>query len=147
MDDDSTPPTGSPALRSLPTIGTVQAQVDANGETLGLVGADVAAVRRDVELIRRHLLGDPDVIRLSPLPTPSQLAPPAVPTERRPSLAVQAANATMKGTGKLGRFIVIATAALSIAGQIAALWEPRYTGPIVQALQLLAAFGGAEAPP
>lgn len=64
--------------------------------------------------------------------------PAPLPTETRPSLAVEAA----RQTGRVTRVIMIATGALSVVGQIIAIWQPRYAGPISEALRLLATLGG-----
>lgn len=133
MADDKTPPTGTPAVpppRPLPTVATVQSTVEV------LVG-QVKGLRRDVdELIQLIRNPPPEVIRFS---VPPSITTTPVP-ESRPSIAAKAAQST----SKLGKVLMIGTGVLTVAGQLVALWKPEYTGPIIQALRLLASLGGGD---
>lgn len=139
MADKDTPPTGTPIAppRPLPTTATVQALVEVLLREMRGVRIDIDQLKTDVKAVRLQVVPDPDVIRLSPLPRPSAL--PVVPSPR-PSMAAKAAH----GTGRVGRAVLLATGALTVAGQVVALWRPEYAGPLAQALKLLAAIGGAE---
>ena len=144
MDESpKTPRTGTPALpppRPLPTIANVHTTVEV------LVG-HVKNLRLEVEALSKLITDPPpEVLRVPRLPSPESLVPPSTPTvatpapSSRPSMAAKAA----KDAGKFGRALMVATGVLTIAGQIASLWRPEYTGPIEQALRLLKAIVGAE---
>jgi hypothetical protein len=158
MSDDereSTPPTGSPVPRPRPpTIvreradaprGIIEADAgDSKPTTLRSI-FDVAEETRDaVRALKSHVMGDPEIIRISPLPSPTSLIPIAVELEPRPSLAAKAAT----GTGKGAKWVVFAFGVLSLIGQgIAMLGRPEY-GPIVQGLKVVAsALAGDATPP
>lgn len=117
-----------PPPRPIPTIATVQTTVEVLvGQTKGL--------RLEVERLGLLITNPaPDVLRFS---TPPASTPTPTP---RPSMAVKAAL----GGGKVAKIVIIATGILTVAGQLAAVLKPEYTGPIVQALRLLASLGGAE---
>jgi hypothetical protein len=145
--ENKTPPTGTPAMpppRPIPTLATVQTTVEVLvGQVKGL-RADVASVSERVDALGERMT-DPAlaVLRFSKPPTLESIASPATSTpvpQSRPSMAAKAA----KGTSKATKLLMIATGALSVAGQVVALWEPEYTGPIIQALRLLASLGGGH---
>lgn len=117
-----------PPPRPLPSLATVQTTVEV------LVG-QIKGLRLEVERLGK-IITDPapkDVLRISHVPS----APP-LPT--RPSMAAKAAI----GGGKVAKVAMIATGVLTVAGQLATLWRPEYTGPIAQALKLLASLGGGD---
>lgn len=129
-----TPRTGTPALpppRPIPTLATVQTTIEA-------VMGQVKGLRLELEALTA-MTRYPDVLRVSRVPSPASLLPSPVP-EPRPSMAAKAAH----GAGKWGKVAMIATGALTVVGQVVALWKPEYTGPIVQALRLLASLGGGD---
>lgn len=120
-----------PPPRPIPTVATVQTTVEV------LVG-QIKGLRLEVERLGK-LMSEPDVLRISRVPSPTSLMPTPVPAPR-PSMAVKAA----KGAGQWGKIIMIGTGALTVLGQVVALWKPEYTGPIIQALRLLASLGGGD---
>ena len=143
-DTPKTPPTGTPAVlpppSRLPTVATVQLQAEINTGLLKATRKDLDEVIRDVASIKKHLIGDPNDVRFSPVPSAPSAPITIKPT---PSIAVRAA----KGTPKIARILFIATGALTFAGQVVALWKPEYTGPIFQALKLLGSLGGGGGEP
>jgi hypothetical protein len=52
-------------------------------------------------------------------------------------MAVKAA----RGTTHVGKIVMVATGILSVVGQVIAIWRPEYSGPIIDALRLLASLG------
>lgn len=114
----------------MPTLATVQTTVEV------LVG-QIKGLRLEIDRLGLIITDPlPSVLRIS--------APPLVPTNitipPRPSMAVKAAL----GGGKLAKIVLIVTGVLTVAGQLAAVIKPEYTGPIVQALRLLGSLGGAD---
>lgn len=141
MASDKTPPTGTPAInppRPLPTLATIQASVDAALRELRGARLDIDHLKTSSKAIREQLSETEDIIRISRVPRPASLSP--IPTEPRPSMAVKAA----KGTSKAGKVLMIGTGLLTVAGQVISFWRPEYTGPVTQALRLLASLGGGE---
>lgn len=137
-----TPRAGTPPVpppRPLPSLATVQTTVEV------LVG-QIKGLRLDVERLGLLVGGLPqDVPRAPPAPVISYVTPTPVPPStptRRPSMAAKAAL----GTGRVGKVLVIATGALTVMGQLAALLEPKYVGPLEQAIRVLRALVGGDAP-
>jgi hypothetical protein len=140
--DPDTPPTGSPAIvppRALPTVATVQASVDTVLREVRGARSDLDAIKGEIKAIRSKVLEtEEQIIRISHLPSPASLTP--LPTEPRPSMAVKAASKASRA----GKVLMIGTGILTVAGQIISLWKPEYTGPVIQALKLLASLGGND---
>ncbi len=107
--------------------------------TVEVLVGHVKGLRLEVEALSRLITDPPPtVLRVPPVPAPEELAPPSAP--KRPSMAVKAA----RDASSLGKVVMIGTGVLTVAGQLVSLIRPEYTGPIVQALRLLASLGGAE---
>jgi hypothetical protein len=127
--------------RPLPTLATVQAAVEATLRELRGARIDIDALKTESKAIRAKVLETEEIIRISRLPGPSSLSPVPAAPQPRPSMAARAAQSA---PGKVGAALMIGTGALTVAGQIVALWKPEYTGPIFQALRLLASLGGGD---
>lgn len=109
--------------------------------TVEVLVGQMKGLRLEVEALSRLITDPPPaVLRVPPVPAREELAPPSVPTAKRPSMAVKAA----RDASSLGKVVMIGTGVLTVAGQLVSLIRPEYTGPIVQALRLLASLGGAE---
>ncbi len=117
-----------PPPRPLPSLATVQTTVEV------LVG-QIKGMRLDIEALGKLVREQPLDVRIASSAPPAPLTP-----QPRPSMAAKAAH----GGSKVAQIVMIATGILTVAGQIAAVWKPQYTGPIVQALRLLASLGGGD---
>lgn len=136
---DKTPPTGTP-LSVVPTIRSVDAllhgvagqlkgardDIDDSSELLQTVAADVQA-------IKLALVAQPNVLRVSSLPSPGSLMPPGEP-QPRPSMAVQAGKKTIQ----LAPWVVLALGAVS---EIVASQHPQYSGAFSAILKLVFGIG------
>jgi hypothetical protein len=100
---------------------------------------DEATRKRVAAAIARAITAELGTVRISSVP-PESGEPP------RSSM-----RAAARGAGKVGKWGVLASGALSLIGTLIAWWRPEYAGPIAQAFKLIAAAilaaagGGAPA--
>jgi hypothetical protein len=95
-------------------------------ETIADVGHELRHVRRELASLRLHT---PASTPPPPMPVSVIPAPPSL----RPSRAVKVAVGAWKGTQWVG----VATLVITIAAQIAALFQPGLAGPLQRAAEAL----------
>jgi hypothetical protein len=145
---DKTPPTGTP-LSVVPTIRSVDALLHGVAGQLKGARDDIDGTRElletvaaDVQAIKLALVVQPNVLRVSSLPSPGSLMPDSGEPVRRPSMAVKA----VKGAGVLGKWSAIVLGGLTLLGQIAAQTSPQYQGPVTAIVELAKSWVKDDAP-
>lgn len=140
-------------MATAPTLATVQLALETVLRELLGARLDIESLKAHVRAIRDRASEMEEIIRVTHLPGPGALfsltpgpssstVPPGPMSEPRPSLPVRAAQSTFAGGKWLGKWGVLVSGGLALAGQFVALWKPEYAGPIIQALRLLASLGG-----
>jgi hypothetical protein len=137
--ENKTPPTGTAVPRPLPTLATVQAATEAALREMRGARLDIDTLKTEIKAVRSKLYEtEEQILRISRLPSTPPIsvlpsvpsAPPSKPTPR-PSMAAVAAKRGLD----LGKYTAIVIGVLSVAGQVAAVFQPKYVGPITAILK------------
>ena len=124
--------------RTLPTLATVQASLDAVLRELRGARLDIESLKGELRGVRGQLADTADEIKISFLPK-APTAPPTPVPESRPSMAAKAGKATTK----VGKWVFFGLGLAASVAQILAA-HTNYRGPLLELLRVLGSLGGQQ---